>query len=120
MCLSYFSQGIPEATVYSQRSQPTEMSFESGSGLQEEGATDSSLASQIQMPRIPAQDTEVDSAAVYQVGNYGAEEDPEHKKPVPVQRCFSEIPSTPTIKKKVLQKSKSDPWGRMPLKSGKV
>ena len=96
------------------------MSFSSGSGLQEEGATDSSLASQTHKPRIPAQETEVDSAAGDQLGNYGAEEDPEHQKPVPVQRCFSEEPTTPTTQKKALQKSKSDPWGPLPLKSGKV
>ena len=96
------------------------MSFASGSGLQEQGAPDSSLASKTQMPRIPAQETEVDSAAGDQPGNYSAKEDPEHQKPVPVQRCFSEEPSTPTSQKKAFQKSKSDPWGPLPLKSGKV
>ena len=92
------------------------MSFESGSGrLPEEDATYSRLASQ-----ISAQDTEEDSEAGDQLGNDGAEEDAEHQNPDPIQRCFSEDPSTPRTKKKLLQKSKSESWGRLPLKSGKV
>lgn len=95
----------------SQQSQPTEMSFVSGTEEPrilddgEEEASEVSLASQ--------------DEAVDQLGNSAAE-DPEHLRS-PMQRSCSEKSSTPRTQRKLLLKSyHSEPGGLLSLNPGQI